>query len=258
MTLVSYEVRDRVGIITLNRPEKRNAVNDEMSAQLRETGQRALDDSDARAILIRAEGPSFCAGRDITLLGHRAGGESDYEFVRVAQQRNLAMMASPKPVVAAIQGYAIGGGFEMALAADIRVAAHDALMAIPEIKYGLLPDTGASQILASLIGPSRTKLLMMTGRMMTAAQAEAWGAVDLVVPRTELDEAAFAIARDIAGRPPIALALAKQLADNLTGGRIREGIGLELVAQTALFRTDDYAEARAALREKRAPTFTGS
>lgn len=258
MTLVRYEVRDQVGIVTLNRPEKRNAVNDEMSAQLRETSQRALDDRRARAILIRAEGQSFCAGRDITLLGHRAGGESDFEFVRVAQQRNLAMIGSPKPVIAAIQGHAIGGGFEMALAADIRIAAEDALMAIPEIKYGLLPDTGASQVLASLIGPSRTKLLMMTGRMMTAAQAEDWGAVDLVVPRAELDEAAFAIARDIAARPPIALALAKQLADHLTGGRIREGIGLELVAQTALFRTDDYTEARAALREKRAPQFKGS
>lgn len=254
---IGYEVRDRVGVITLNRPEKLNAINDDMSDELRDVSRDALADDAARAILIRAEGRAFCAGRDTTQLGHRADGDSDYHFVLKAQQRNLATMASPKPVVAAINGHAIGGGFELALSADIRIAADDAVMAIPEIKYGILPDTGASQVLSALIGPSKTKLLMLTGRSMTAAQAEAWGAVDLVVPRAALDEEAFALARDIAARPPIALAMGKQLADHLWAGRIREGIGIELLTQTALFRTDDYAEARAALREKRTPDYKG-
>jgi enoyl-CoA hydratase len=254
---IKYEIRDQVGIITLARPDKLNAINDDMADELNDIGFAALADAAARVILFRAEGRAFCAGRDTSQLGHRRSDESDYHHVVRAQQRNLAMMDSGKPVVAAINGHAIGGGFEIALAADIRVAADDAVMRIPEIQYGLLPDTGASQILSALIGPSKTKLLMLTGRTMSAAEALAWGAVDLVVPRVQLDEEAFAIARDIAARPPIALAMGKRLANHLWGARIREGFGLELLSQTALFRTDDYAEARAALREQRMPAFKG-
>jgi enoyl-CoA hydratase len=255
---VKYEIREHVGIITLARPEKLNAINDDMADELNEAGFAALADEAARVILFRAEGRAFCAGRDTSQLGHRRSAESDFHHVLRAQQRNLAMMESAKPVVAAINGHAIGGGFEIALAADIRIAAEDAVMRVPEIQYGLLPDTGASQILSSLIGPSKTKLLILTGRAMNAAQALAWGAVDVVVPRAELDEEAFAIARDMAARPPIALAMGKRLANHLWASRIREGFGLELLSQTALFRTDDYAEARAALRDKRPPAFKGS
>ena len=104
--LVLYEVREQVGIVTLNRPEKRNAMNDEMSEQFYECYNKALDDPDNRAVLIRAEGPSFCAGRDTTVLGHRARDESDYHFVLRHQQRNLRTIEHPKPVIAAINGHA--------------------------------------------------------------------------------------------------------------------------------------------------------
>jgi enoyl-CoA hydratase/carnithine racemase len=254
---VKYEVREGVGIITLNRPEKMNAMNDEMSDAMHELAEHAFDDPEARVILFRAEGKSFCAGRDTTQLGTRARDESDFHFVLRHQQRNLRAMDLHKPIVAAINGYAIGGGFELALSADIRIAADDARMAIPEIKYGILPDTGASQFLSVLIGPSRTKLMMLTGRMIDADQAERWGMVDLVVPRASLDEEALALAGDMAARPPIALAMGKQLANHLWTGRIREGIGIELVTQTALFQSEDYREARAALREKRQPVYRG-
>lgn len=254
---VTYAVRDQVGIITLNRPDKMNAINDEMSDQIGDQFRHALEDPLARVLLVRAEGKSFCTGRDTTQLGHRRNDESDFHHVLGAQQRNLALIDHAKPVVAAIQGHAIGGGLEIALAADIRVAADNAKLSVPEIKYGLLPDTGASQLLSALIGPSRTKIMMLTGRTIDALQAERWGAVDMVVSRDELDDAAFQLARDIASRPPIALAMGKQLANHLWTGRIREGIGMELLTQSVLFRTDDYAEARAALREKRAPVFKG-
>ena len=255
--LVGYEVSDGVGIITLNRPEKMNALNDEMSDALHDAAEYAFDDGTARVILFRAEGKAFCTGRDTTQLGTRARNESDYHFVLRHQQRNLRAMDLPKPIVAAVNGYAIGGGFELALSADIRVAADDAKMAIPEIRYGILPDTGASQFLSALIGPSRTKLMMLTGRMVNAEQAERWGMVDLVVPRDQLDQEAFALAADMASRPPIALAMGKQLAGHLWNGRVREGIGIELVTQTALFQSEDYREARAALREKRQPVYQG-
>ncbi len=254
---VKYKVRDGVGVITLDRPEKMNAMNDAMSDSLHELASHAFDDPQARVILFRAEGKSFCAGRDTTQLGARARDESDYHFVLRHQQRNLRAIDLHKPIVAAINGYAIGGGFELALSADIRIAADDAKMAIPEIKYGLLPDTGASQFLSALIGPSRTKLMMLTGRMIDAEQAERWGMVDLIVPRDRLDEEAFALAADMASRPPIALAMGKQLANHLWNGRIREGIGIELVTQTVLFQSEDYKEARLALREERRPDYRG-
>ena len=255
--LVTYAVRAGVSVVTLNRPDKMNALNDEMSDQLRDLSERAFDDPDSRVILFRAEGRAFCAGRDTTMLGHRARDESDYHFVLRHQQRNLKAIEHPKPIVAAINGYAIGGGFELALAADIRVAADDAKMSIPEIKYGILPDTGASQFLSTLIGPSRTKLMMLTGRTIDAETADKWGMVDMVVPRTSLDDEAFALAADMASRPPIALAIGKQLANHPWNGRIREGIGLELLSQTALFASEDYQEARAALREQRKPVYKG-
>lgn len=255
--LVTYEVRGKVGVLTLNRPEKLNAMNDEMSDLLHERFDRALDDEASRAILVRAEGRAFCTGRDTTVLGHRERDESDYHFVLRHQQRNLRAMEHPKPIIAAIQGHALGGGLELALSCDIRVAADDARLAIPEIRYGLLPDTGASQILTALIGPSRTKLMMLTGRTIDAGTADRWGMVDMVVPRAELDAEAFALASDIASRPPIALAMGKQLANHLHGGALRAGIGVELLTQTALFGSQDYREARAALREKRSPEFRG-
>lgn len=255
--LVRYAVRERVGIITLDRPDKLNALNDDLSDQLHDVFEHAFDDPESRVILIRAEGRAFCAGRDTTMLGQRTAGESDYHFVRRHQQRNLKAMDHPKPIVAAVQGHAVGGGFELALCADVRVAAEDAQLSIPEIKYGILPDTGASQFLSALIGPSRTKLMMLTGRAIGAATAERWGMVDMVVPRAQLDEVSFALAADMAARPPIALAMGKQLANHLWAGRIREGIGIELVTQTALFASEDYREARAALREGRTPDFKG-
>ncbi len=254
---VLTEIREHVGIVTLNRPEKLNAFNDTMTDELDAAIDGVLRNDAVRAILIRAEGRAFSAGRDTGELGHRRGGESNFEHVRRAQQRNLSLMAAHKPVVAAVQGHAVGGGFEVALAADMRVASDDALFRMPEIRYGLLPDTGASQVLSVLIGPARTKLLILSGRPMTARQAEQWGAVDMVTSRDDLQDAAFALARDIAAGPPIALAMGKQLVDHAWGERVRSGISLELMAQTALFATEDYAEARAAVREQRPAQYGG-
>lgn len=255
--LVKFEIRDNVAIVTLNRPEKLNAINDEMMGEMREAMDLALNGEDSRVVLIRGEGRAFTTGRDTSQLGHRAGGDSDFHFVHKSQKRAYAQMDCPKPIIAAINGWAVGGGFELALACDVRIAADDALMMVPEINYGLLTDMGGSQLLSMLVGPSRAKLMLLTGRKITAQQAELWGAVDLVVPRERLDEEAFAIAKDMASRPPINLAMGKQLINHIWLGKVREGIGLELLAQTALFRTDDYAEARSAQREGRAPEFQG-
>jgi enoyl-CoA hydratase/carnithine racemase len=167
------------------------------------------------------------------------------------------MLDSQKPFIAAIRGYAIGGGCELALQCDIRVASQTAQFSLPEIDHGIITDGGGSVITAAIAGPSRAKYLLMTGERIDAAQALAWGMVDFVVDDAELDARAFEIARKIAARPPIHLAMAKQLVDGVHGDQIRRGIREELVAITALYKTEDRLEARTARAEKRDPVFKG-
>jgi enoyl-CoA hydratase/carnithine racemase len=232
-------------------------MDDEASARFQEVLNEALGDSAVRVVLLRGAGRSFCSGRDTAMLGHRAIDESDYHFVLRAQQGRLKMLESPKPLIAAVKGAAIGGGAEIALACDIRVAASDLRLALPEINYGLLPDTGGTQYLASLLGPARAKYMIMSGEPIDAQTALDWGAVDFVVEPGELDDTALAVARKLAGKPPIALAMAKTMIDQGIAGAVRNGLAQELLAQTALFKTEDYAEARAAVREKRLPAYKG-
>lgn len=254
---VLYERIEGVGVLTLNRPDRHNALDDVASARLHRLFDEVLGDDAVRAILLRGAGKSFCSGRDTSVLGHRARDESDYDFVRRHQQFRLKLLDCPKPVVAALKGGVIGGGCEMALAADIRIASSELKMALPEINYGLLPDTGGTQLMTNLVGPSRAKYLIMSGAPIDAETALAWGAVDFVVAPDELDERASAIARTLAAKPPIALAMAKTLIDQGMAGAVRNGIAQELIAQTALFKTEDYSEARAALREGRPPAYRG-
>jgi len=254
---VLCEIVDNVGVITLNRPERHNAMDDASGALLREIWSEVVDKAEVRAILVRGAGKSFCSGRDTAVLGHRARDESDYHFVRRAQQFRLSILDCPKPVIAAVKGAVIGGGCEMALAADIRISSTELTMGLPEINYGLLPDTGGTQYLANLIGSSRAKYMVMTGERIDARTALEWGAIDFIVPAEELDAKAMEIAARIAAKPPIALAMAKAMIDQGNAGAVRNGITQELLGQTALFKTEDYAEARAALREGRKPVYKG-
>lgn len=244
-------------IITLNRPERHNAMDDDMSTLFQQLVGEALDETESNAILIRATGKSFCSGRDTNVLGQRARDESDFHFVRRHQEGRLRMQESTKPIIAALKGGAIGGGCELALAADIRISDTTLKMALPEILYGVLPDTGGTQMMTALIGPSRTKYMVMTGQKIDAATALEWGAVDFVVEPDELDARALAVARDIAAKPPINLAMAKEMINLMHGATIRTGTRAELYAQSYLFKTDDYHEARTAIREKRAPQYKG-
>lgn len=239
---MTVDVRDEAGVrvLTLNRPERHNALDDATGDALAAAFAAAVDDDAARVILLRGEGPSFCSGRDVSQLGRRADGESDYTLVRRHQDRRLAMATCAKPVIAAIKGHVLGGGLEMALAADIRIAADDVSMAFPEIRYGLMTDTGGSGFAATLAGPSRAKLMLMTGRRVGAAQALAWGLVDEVVAPDELDNAAFALAAEIATHPPLAVSSIKQIVDATWHDALQGAIRSELLAQVALFSSEEY------------------
>jgi len=255
--LVLRRLEAGVGIVSLNRPEKHNAMNNALGAEFREAWDWAVRDSEVRCILLRGEGPSFCSGRDLGQLGQRERDDSNFGFVRRAQDGRLAQLDVAKPIVAALRGHAIGGGFEMALGADMRIAARDLWVSLPEVQMGILPDTGGTQLLTTLIGPAKTKYMVMTGDRVGAEQALEWGIVDWLVEPEELDERAFELAAKLAAGPPLAIAMAKQLVDQLWAGRVRDGIRQELLAQTALFSSEDYAEARSARSEGREPRYRG-
>jgi enoyl-CoA hydratase/carnithine racemase len=256
-TTILSRIEDRVAIISLNRPERHNAMDDAMSAAFGEAFVRAQDDPEVRAILLRGEGRSFCTGRDTAALGVRPAGVSDFAHVSRSQKRKFNMLDCAKPVICAIRGYAIGGGLELALHADIRIASETAQMSLPEIDHGIITDGGGSSITAVIAGPARAKYLLMTGDRIDAAQALQWGLVEFVVPDEQLDDFALGVARKIAGKPPIHLAVAKQLVDSVDGDGVRRGIKSELLAITALYKTEDRQEAKAARIEKRPPAYKG-
>ena len=239
-------VADGVATISLNRPERHNAVDDELHDGLAELWAQVLADPSARVILLRGEGRSFCSGRDTTQLGQRTAGESDLAFIRRHQDTRVLQLASPKPVIAALRGHVLGGGLEMALAADIRVAAADVRMAFPEIRYGLMTDTGGSPLVTMLAGPSRAKWMLMTGQPVDAQRALSWGLVDEVVAPEEVDEVAAALAREIAAGPVDALAMIKQTVDGIWHGALHAALRGELLGQVALFSSADYQARRRA------------
>ncbi|MDO8364066.1 MAG: enoyl-CoA hydratase/isomerase family protein [Actinomycetota bacterium] len=255
--LVHTELVDGVGIVTFNRPDRHNAMDDEMSDVSKKAMRWALTAPAVRCILLRGNGKSFCSGRDTSVLGHRAGGESDYDFVRRHQQIRLETLESQKVVIAALKGGVIGGGMEMALAADIRIADTTARFALPEVGFALVPDTGATQLLPRLVGPARAKLIIIGGERIDAQTAYEWGLVEKLVAPDELDDTALALATRIAGLSPLAVAQAKQLIDQSHTGSLRDGFSGELHAQVAMFTSADYQESKAARREGRPPHYEG-
>ena len=254
---VLTNIEGHVGIISLNRPEKHNAMDDDAQAALLAALQAMVADTRVRAIVLRGEGKSFCAGRDTSVLGVRQQDESDYVFVRNAQQIQHFMLDCPKPIVAAVKGAAIGGGFEFSLVSDMRVVGHSAKMSLPEINYGLLPDMGGTQTLMSMIGRALTKYYVMTGKSISGEEAKDLGIADWLVDDDQVDQYALAIAQDIASNPPQNVMMAKALVDQFWKEGIKRGMNQELTSITTLFKSADYAEARSAIKEKRTPVFSG-
>jgi enoyl-CoA hydratase len=236
------EIIDGVGVVSLNRPHRHNAVTDELYEELCDALRTFLSDNDVRCVLLRGEGASFCSGRDTAQLGQRTSGQDDFTFVLGHQRSRVEVIESRKPVVAAVQGYSLGGGFEMALSADIRIIADDAVFGLPEVGLGLVPDTGGTQLLPALVGPSRAKYLVMSGERIDAATAYDWGLAEEVVPAETLHERALEFCRRLAAQPVMAMSMAKILVNQSTVGQVRNGIAQELLAQTALFTSDEYLE----------------
>lgn len=239
------ETRDRVRIISFNRPERHNALDDATLDEIAEAFRSAANDSGVDVILLRGEGRSFCSGRDTALIDDSGAagdtGGTDYEFIRRHQDMRLAQLDSAKPIVGALKGTVAGGGLEFALASDIRIAATDIRLSFPEIKYALTTDSGGSVLTTMLAGPSRAKLMIMTGRRVDADTALRWGLVDEVVAPEELDERAFALCREIAKHSNSAVQTTKQLVDQAWRGAVVNGMRAELLAQVALFSSPEFS-----------------
>ncbi|WP_421759051.1 enoyl-CoA hydratase/isomerase family protein [Devosia sp.] len=241
-----------VGIITINRPEKLNAITPEMAGALVAAVNDFNTDDGIRCVILTGAGEkAFCAGSDIGTLDSY---ETPWAF-RNRPDYCDAIRALLKPSIAAVNGYAFGGGLETAMTCDIRIAATNASFAAPEVKLGWIGGGGMAVNLAHAIGPSNAAMMIMTGDAIDAAMAERWGLVSRVVPQAELLAEAKRIARTIASRAPIAAETAKLNLRAAWEMSIADAIGYERDLQTICFATDDAKEGRAAFKEKRAPVF---
>ncbi|MFI6760752.1 enoyl-CoA hydratase/isomerase family protein [Micromonospora sp. NPDC050417] len=252
---VRLEIGDGIGTIRLERPPM-NALNTQVQEELRAAASAATTDSDVRAVIVYGGEKVFAAGADIKEM-------ADMSYVDMAA-RAVELSAAlgglariPKPVVAAITGYALGGGCELALACDWRVAAEDAKLGQPEIKLGIIPGAGGTQRLARLVGPARAKDLIMSGRMVDAQEALRIGLVDRVVPADQVYAEAVAMVRPYLSGPAQALRAAKLAVDGGLEMDLNSGLAWESQLFAALFATDDRREGMAAFVAKRKPDFTG-
>jgi len=234
---VYLEVADGIGIIRLNRP-KVNALNDQVTAELAEAARGAAAAEDVRAVIVYGGEKVFCGGADIEVMAEAGYAEMALRSGRLQEAMGL-VAAIPKPVVAAITGYALGGGLELALAADFRVAGERARVGQPEILLGVIPGAGGTQRLPRLVGPARAKDIVFSGRMVDSAEALRIGLVDRVVPDAEVYQAAAGMVKRYASGPALALRAAKQAIDAGLGVDLATGLELERVQFAALFGTED-------------------
>lgn len=256
---ILLDMHDKVALVTLNRPEVGNAFNDAIRTGLPDLLERLDRDDACAAIVLRGAGErGFCAGADIK--EGRTIGTSVQERRRLLGNAWIDRVGRiAKPIVAALHGYCLGGGLELALACDLRIAAAGAQFGLPETGLGLIPGGGGTQRLPRLIGMGRAMDMMLTGERINAEEALRIGLVSRLAPdNAALATEALAVATRIAARPPTATAYAKEAARAGIEMDLQAGLTLEKTLFSLLMSTTDRAEAALAFKEKRAPRFTGT
>jgi enoyl-CoA hydratase/carnithine racemase len=252
---VRLEVAEGIGTIRLDRP-KMNALNRQVQEELREAAIAATAADDVRAVIVYGGERVFAAGADIKEMAGMSYADMAARAGALTGAFD-ALAKVPKPVVAAINGYALGGGCELALACDWRVAADDAQLGQPEINLGIIPGAGGTQRLSRLVGPARAKDLIMSGRFVGAEEALRIGLVDRVVPATDVYETAKQLVKQYVTGPAQALRAAKQAVDGGLEMDLASALAWESQLFAALFATDDKVEGMNAFVEKRKPKFSG-
>ncbi|MDT0278446.1 enoyl-CoA hydratase/isomerase family protein [Blastococcus goldschmidtiae] len=236
---VTLQVEDGVGTIRLDRP-KMNAIDEQLHMEVRAAAIEAGERADVRAVVVYGGERVFAAGADIKAMS-QLDAAGMREWGRELQDSFRTVARLPKPVISAITGYALGGGYELALCADFRVLGAKAKIGQPEILLGVIPGAGGTQRLARLVGPAKAKDLVFTGRHVGAEEALEIGLADAVVPDAEVYETAVAMARKFAAGPPLALAAAKRAIDEGLELPIDEALALETRLFAQLFDTEDQA-----------------
>lgn len=234
-----------------------NLVTRELTEQLQAALTRLAAEDEVRAVVVSGRGErAFCAGSHIgefeSLKGRVAEGKLLLEKLVYRQLANL-----PMPTIAAIEGDALGGGLELALCCDLRIASERARLGMPEVRLAVIPGSGGTQRLPRVVGPARAKELILTGRIITAAEAERIGLVNQVVPAGEARQAAATVAAEIAERGPLAVREAKRLIDAATDLDLDAGLAAELDASERIFSSEDMLEGARAFFDKRPPTYRG-
>jgi enoyl-CoA hydratase len=245
-----------LAVLTFTREERLNALDRQTFRDLIAAAAEVERDPDVRAIIVTGRGKGFVAGADINEYVDISLTEY-VAFQRLGREAYDRWEALPKPVVAAVNGYALGGGFELVLIADIVVASERAKFGLPECKLGLMPGGGGAQRLTRLVGRNKAKELIMTGDFIDAAEAQRLGVVNRVVPADELLPAAKAIATTIAERAPLAVAMAKELVNDGLDASLPAAITMEMGMAATLYASRDAQEGIAAFLEKRLPAFEG-
>ncbi|MEM3594188.1 MAG: enoyl-CoA hydratase/isomerase family protein [Candidatus Jordarchaeaceae archaeon] len=238
---ILIEKENGIGKIILNRPEKRNAINLQMFSEIGEAARIISEDSEVKVVIVTGAGSVFSAGIDFTAVGAlgSSSSQSFRDMLRKFQVGWSLLENIEKPVIAAINGAAIGGGLEIALCCDIRIAADNAKMGVPEVCLGIVPDLGGAQRLPRIIGLGRAKELIFTGRIIDALEAERIGLVNKVVPAEKLMDAAIEMANEIKDNGLIAVGLAKKIANKSLEVDLETVFEYTVLAQDICIRTED-------------------
>ena len=238
MSLTTYEVKDGVAWLVMGSDDRMTTMDVPIMRDLRAGIDRAWRDDDVKVVVLTGRGRAFMAGADLDFV--RSASRDDFrEFARENQALAAEMIACDKPIIAGINGHAVGGGLELALACDLRICAAEAKLGFPEVTIGLLHSTGSSYLLSRTVGYGRAKELTLTGRMFGASDALEYGLVTTVLPASDVPAESGRIANSMAGNARLAMGWAKKLFDAGTSGDVASALALEEIGNLACFDSDD-------------------
>lgn len=255
---VRLDIDGSIATITNDNPDKHNAFDDGMDLQLFEILAELRARRDVAVVIWRGEGASFSSGRDVGSIGQQRTELSHHELMRRGHRGIQQLWEMDQPVLVACKGWVMGGSFQRALLCDIRVAAEGTRFRLPEMTHGVIPDTGGVSVLFQMCGAGVVNDMVMTGRVMDAEEALRHGVVSRLVAEDDLDAVVYEMAEQIARTPKIAVKLYREVIRHLALPEQRASMADEMVYQTTLNRSDDFAEFRAARAEGRDPHYTGS